>query len=179
MSSSADVSTSTVSSSSERFIGRVKWFNNKAGYGFVTITDGSRAGSDVFVHHSSIKVDSEQYKYLIQGEYVEFNLLETKNEKHEFQAGEVCGIKSGKLMCETRRDLRSARTQYKALKTTDEVVETTTPVKMPKSVPPPKQFKTSRVRGQGPRQDGEWTHVSRNKKQEPSTNMRMKKHTSE
>ena len=79
MSSSADVSTSTVSSSSERFIGRVKWFNNKAGYGFVTITDGSRAGSDVFVHHSSIKVDSEQYKYLIQGEYVEFNLLETKN----------------------------------------------------------------------------------------------------
>ena len=64
------------------------------------------------------------------------------------------------------------------LKTTDEVVETTTPVKMPKSVPPPKQFKTSRVRGQGPRQDGEWTHVSRNKKQEPSTNTRMKKHLS-
>jgi len=167
MSSSADVSTSTVSSSSERFLGRVKWFNNKAGYGFVTITDGIKSGSDVFVHHSSIKVDSEQYKYLIQGEYVEFNLLETKNEKHEFQAGEVCGIKGGKLMCETRRDLRSARTQYKATKTPDELTEMTGTVKMPKSIVPPKQFKSNtRARGQGPRQDGEWTHVSRNKKDE-------------
>ena len=172
MSSSADVTTSTVSSSSERFIGRVKWFNNKAGYGFVTITDGVKAGSDVFVHHSSIKVDSEQYKYLIQGEYVEFNLLETKNEKHEFQAGEVCGIKGGKLMCETRRDLRSARTHYKASKT-EELVEA--PVKMPKSVAPPKQFKTSRVRGQGPRQEGEWTHVSRSKKPETTSSSGMKK----
>ena len=172
MSSSADVSTSTVSSSSERFIGRVKWFNNKAGYGFVTITDGSRAGSDVFVHHSSIKVDSEQYKYLIQGEYVEFNLLETKNEKHEFQAGEVCGIKGGKLMCETRRELRSARTQFKTLKSSDEIAETATPVKMPKSVAPPKQYKTNRVRGQGPRQEGEWTHISRNKKPDSGAGMK-------
>jgi hypothetical protein len=175
MSTSADVSTSTVSSSSERFIGRVKWFNNKAGYGFVTITDGIKAGSDVFVHHCSIKVDSEQYKYLLQGEYVEFNLLETKNEKHEFQAGEVCGIKGGKLMCETRRDLRSARTHYKSTKTSDELVESPNTVKMPKSVAPPKQFKTNtRVRGQGPRQDGEWSHVSRNKKPELSTNMGIK-----
>lgn len=173
MSSNADVSTSTVSSSSERFIGRVKWFNNKAGYGFVTITDGIKTGSDVFVHHSSIKVDSEQYKYLIQGEYVEFNLLETKNEKHEFQAGDVCGIKGGKLMCETRRDLRSARTHYRSTKTPDELVETPNIVKMPKSVPLPKQFKTNtRVRGQGPRQDGEWTHVSRNKKVETSTGVK-------
>ncbi len=30
----------------ERFTGRVKWFNNKAGYGFITVTDGSKAGSD-------------------------------------------------------------------------------------------------------------------------------------
>jgi cold shock CspA family protein len=175
MASNAEVSTSIVSSFSERFIGRVKWFNNKAGYGFVTITDGIKASSDVFVHHSSIKVDSEQYKYLIQGEYVEFNLLETKNEKHEFQAGEVCGIKGGKLMCETRRDLRSSRTQYKSIRTSDELVETHSNIKMPKSIPPPKQFKSNnRVRGQGPRQDGEWSHVSRNKKPELSTNMGIK-----
>ena len=32
--------------------GRVKWFNNKAGYGFITITDGDRVGTDVFVHHT-------------------------------------------------------------------------------------------------------------------------------
>jgi cold shock CspA family protein len=40
--------------STDRFTGRVKWFNNKAGYGFITVTDGPKSGSDVFVHHSSI-----------------------------------------------------------------------------------------------------------------------------
>ena len=55
----------------ERLLGRVKWFNNKAGYGFITITDGTLSGTDVFVHHSSIKLQSEQqYRYLVQGEYV-------------------------------------------------------------------------------------------------------------
>ncbi len=100
-------------STSERFTGRVKWFNNKAGYGFVTVTDGPKSGSDVFVHHSSIKVDSEQYKYLVQGEYIEFSLSETKTENHEYQAGDVSGIKGGKLMCETRRESRVSRTQYR------------------------------------------------------------------
>ena len=54
--------------------GRVKWFNNKAGYGFITITDGDRVGTDVFVHHTRVVVESEQYKYLVQGEYVQFEL---------------------------------------------------------------------------------------------------------
>ena len=94
--------------SSERFTGRVKWFNNKAGYGFVTVTDGSNAGKDVFVHHTSIKVDSEQYKYLVQGEYIEFTLSAANGEGgHEFQAGDVSGIKGGKLMCETRNEYKS------------------------------------------------------------------------
>ena len=121
-SSAASVSSSTVSQSSERFIGRVKWFNNKAGYGFVTVTDGLKSGSDVFVHHSSVKVDSEQYKYLVQGEYVEFSLSDTKTSGHEFQAGDVSGIKGGKLMCETRRDLKVSRTQYKATNPQSEAV---------------------------------------------------------
>ena len=103
------------SSSSEKFTGRVKWFNNKAGYGFVTVTDGSKSGSDVFIHHSAIKVDAEQYKYLVQGEYVEFTLSTVEGGKHEFQAAEVCGIKGGKLMCETRNELKSARTTYKSV----------------------------------------------------------------
>jgi cold shock CspA family protein len=161
-SSSADVSTSAVLSSSERFIGRVKWFNNKAGYGFITVTDGPKSGNDVFVHHSSIKVDSEQYKYLVQGEYVEFSLSETKTETHEFQAGEVSGIKGGKLMCETRRDLRSARTQYKTTKTTSEDEKQV--ISMPKSVKPPTR---PRARGQGPREErGDWTYVPKTKKPE-------------
>jgi len=166
MSSSA-VSTSAVSSSSERFTGRVKWFNNKAGYGFITVTDGSKSGSDVFVHHSSIKVDSEQYKYLVQGEYVDFSLSDTKTADHEYQAGEVCGIKGGKLMCETRRESRVARSQYRASRP-EQSEPATESVKMPRAVAAPREQRTQRpprARGQGPREEaGEWTYVSKARK---------------
>jgi CspA family cold shock protein len=99
----------------DRFTGRVKWFNNKAGYGFITVTDGPKSGSDIFVHHSSINVDHEQYKYLVQGEYIEFTLNATNSEsEHEIQAGNVSGIKGGKLMCETRNETRVVRSQYRS-----------------------------------------------------------------
>lgn len=112
--SSSSVSFSTVSPS-DRFTGRVKWFNNKAGYGFVTITDGANSGKDLFVHHSAIRVDSEQYKYLVQGEYVEFSLSDTGGVgNHEYQASDVTGIKGGKLMCETRNEQRSAKIQHRS-----------------------------------------------------------------
>ena len=106
------------STPAEHLTGRVKWFNNKAGYGFITVTDGSRSGTDVFVHHSAINVENQQYKYLIQGEYVDFDLIKTDSEKHEWQASNVAGIKGGKLMCETRRELKQARTEYKSTKET-------------------------------------------------------------
>ena len=101
---------------SEHLIGRVKWFNNKAGYGFITITDGVRSGNDIFVHHSSISVEGQQYKYLVQGEYVEFDLIKVETDKHEWQASKVSGIKGGKLMCETRHETKIARNEYKSLK---------------------------------------------------------------
>jgi cold shock CspA family protein len=88
---------------SARLLGQVKWFNNKAGYGFITVSDGEHAGKDIFVHYSSIKVVNTQYKYLIQGEYVEFTLTKSTGEQHEFQASDISGIKGGLLMCETRR----------------------------------------------------------------------------
>ena len=40
--------------SSTGVFGRVKWFNSRAGYGFVTVTAGDHSGGDVFVHHSSL-----------------------------------------------------------------------------------------------------------------------------
>lgn len=132
-------------SPSERFTGRVKWFNNKAGYGFVTITDGRYSGKDVFVHHSSINVDSEQYKYLVQGEYIEFCLSDTKGQgDHEYQAGNVSGINSGKLMCQTRRESRSARTQYRSSN-----ADSSEQFKMPRATPPPSDRDWSKARSRG------------------------------
>ena len=82
--------------------GRVKWFNNKSGFGFITVSDeGQYKNKDIFVHYSSISVDSTKYKYMVQGEYVEFNLVKSGNDKHEFHALDITGIKGGMLMCET------------------------------------------------------------------------------
>jgi len=49
--------------------GKVKWFNNQKGYGFITPDGG---GSDVFVHHSAIT--GEGYKTLDEGQEVEFEI---------------------------------------------------------------------------------------------------------
>lgn len=109
-----ELTSENVTNSPEIQLGRVKWFNNKTGFGFITVTDGLNEGKDIFVHHSSIKVISEQYKYLVQGEYVEFELVNTNGGKYQFQAGSVKGIKGGKLMCETRKEFRVARNTYKS-----------------------------------------------------------------
>ena len=101
------------------YTGRVKWFNNKAGFGFVNCLSDNRDGEDVFVHHSGIKVDSEQYKYLVQGEYVAFYVKDTDSEEHPYQAHDVTGILGGKLMCETRNEMRSATQEYNATKGKD------------------------------------------------------------
>jgi len=141
----------------ESLIGRVKWFNNKAGYGFITVTDGSRSGTDIFVHHSTIQVENQQYKYLVQGEYVEFNLIKTASGAHEWQASNVHGIKGGKLMCETRNETKQARTAYKSVATTTEEVV------LPRQPQPPREPRSTkpRSRGEGPREgeNKEWTLV--------------------
>jgi CspA family cold shock protein len=92
-----------------RILGRIKWFNNKAGYGFISITDGPRSGNDIFVHHTAISVVNQQYRYLVQGEYVEFSLVSSSGGAHEFTAANVSGIKGGKLMCETRMEFKNTK----------------------------------------------------------------------
>ena len=90
-------------SETKRYIGQVKWFNNKAGYGFITMTDDDNKEKDIFTHYSTVRVGDSQYKYLVQGEYVEFELSSSASDEHEFQSTNVTGINGGKLMCETRQ----------------------------------------------------------------------------
>ena len=47
--------------------GRVKWFNNEKGYGFIEI--GAGVGEDVFVHYSAIEQDG--YRSLSEGDLIE------------------------------------------------------------------------------------------------------------
>ena len=102
-----------MSSTSSLLTGQVKWFNSKAGYGFITVRDqGELLDKDVFVHYSSIKADSSHYKYLTQGEYVEFTLTKPSGDKHEYHAVNVTGIRGGLIMCETRRlSLQAGRSE--------------------------------------------------------------------
>lgn len=61
--------------------GKVKWFNNEKGYGFIEYQDLS----DIFVHYSAIAKDG--YKTLDEGAIVAFKLIETSK---GLQAIDVC-----------------------------------------------------------------------------------------
>jgi len=50
--------------------GKVKWFNDSKGFGFIEVDDGT----DAFVHHSEIQGDG--YKTLAEGESVEFDVIQ-------------------------------------------------------------------------------------------------------
>lgn len=80
-----------------QYTGHTKWFNDKLGYGFITICDGEEKGKDIFVHHSGVKPLNSNYKTLRKGEYIQFNVI---NGMNGLQAVDVTGIKGGPLMCD-------------------------------------------------------------------------------
>lgn len=51
--------------------GKVKWFDNKKGYGFIL----NEIGQDVFVHHTSI--NGNGFKTLNEGETVDYELVDS------------------------------------------------------------------------------------------------------
>jgi cold shock protein len=52
--------------------GKVKWFDNNKGIGFIT----QEFGGDVFVHHTAIRGDG--FKTLVEGEKVTFEVVATE-----------------------------------------------------------------------------------------------------
>jgi len=52
--------------------GKVKWFNNVKGFGFIT----QNSGQDVFVHHSAIL--GRGYKTLLEGDDVSFDVVSSE-----------------------------------------------------------------------------------------------------
>lgn len=50
--------------------GTVKWFNDKKGFGFISV----EGGEDVFVHHTSI--ESDGFRTLEEGDKVDFDIVQ-------------------------------------------------------------------------------------------------------
>lgn len=63
--------------------GKVKWFNNVKGYGFIEYENLE----DIFVHYSAIT--KEGYKTLKEGELVDFKLIETSKGLQAIDVTEV------------------------------------------------------------------------------------------
>ena len=54
-----------------RIVGKVKWFNDAEGFGFISRDDGEK---DCFVHHTAIQ--GQGFKSLREGERVEFEVVQ-------------------------------------------------------------------------------------------------------
>ena len=89
--------------------GRCKWFNNRLGYGFVTVdnrTEGSDVPEDIFIHQTNVHPNSSTYRTLRQGEYVSFALSRDDN---SVQAVNLTGINGGPLLCDSQNTRPSNR----------------------------------------------------------------------
>ena len=65
--------------------GKIKWFNDKKGFGFIA----QEGGRDVFVHFSNIKGDG--YKSLAEGQEVEFEIKDTEKGPQAINVMKVSG----------------------------------------------------------------------------------------
>ena len=81
-----------------KYIGRVKWFKSKLGYGFITVKEETEE-NDIFIHQSNIKTKLSNYRTLREGEYVSLDISVSDQTR---QAVNVTGVYGGNLMCDNR-----------------------------------------------------------------------------
>jgi cold shock CspA family protein len=94
-------------------LGQVKWWNDRLGYGFITVCRGQDRGKDIFVHHTGVHPLSSHYRTLYKGEYVQFDIQQTTGSRGGaselpgsrgveggYQAVNVTGVDGGCLMCD-------------------------------------------------------------------------------
>lgn len=93
----------------KRFSGKVKWFNSKLGYGFIThVLDNKEV--DVFVHWSNLLLNDKEFHTLYKGETVDFELEEcvcNSNKDVGIQACKVSGPNNGQLLTTLHGDCSS------------------------------------------------------------------------
>ena len=85
-------------------IGKVKWFNNAKGYGFVLPEEG---GEDLFVHYSAIQMDG--YKTLKAGQDVQFDIVEGPKGLHAVNIQNLAGQTGDDLGVSVEFDLQDDR----------------------------------------------------------------------
>ena len=90
-----------------RITGKVKWFNNAKGYGFIE-RDG---GSDVFVHYSAIQGDG--FRSLEEGQAAEFEIVKKWKKAVDAVEGQTKTLR--KTLTNRRADLRYAQDGLKKL----------------------------------------------------------------
>jgi len=97
------------------YLGRVKWFNSKLGYGFITTTL-DRDEHDIFIHQSNIHPTQSRYRTLREGEYVSLNVSESGETR---QAIDVTGVNGGPLNCDLERNMRNTRKSHSESESND------------------------------------------------------------
>ena len=86
-------------------LGQVKWFDNKLGYGFVTVISEEYRGDDIFVHQTNVHPLQSEYRTLLKGEYVSLNISDDSKR----QALDVTGVLGGSLRCDEPRPVSRGR----------------------------------------------------------------------
>jgi CspA family cold shock protein len=81
--------------------GKVKWFDPRKGFGFITQDDGS---GDIFAHYSAIKADEGEFKTIYEGDVVEYNVSDGQKGP---QATDIKVIEKG-----PRQSHKSRRSDY-------------------------------------------------------------------